>query len=208
MTERSKTEGDTPELDFSSDPGASRSIWIAAAILVLLVAWMGSGFVLPSEQETSRQDTPEPKTPSVMVRDSEAELVTLTFSAEGQALPDRDTSIRAEASGNVVELLARMGEMVSAGKMIARLSSTRAEADLARAEEELVRAQRQFDNAQELQERGVATADLVFEARAARAAATSQVTQAEEALENLAIVAPFDGRIETLTLNRGEFISA
>ena len=212
MTERSETrsetESGTTELDFSSDPGASRSTWIAAAILVLLVAWMGSGFILQTEQETAQQDTPEPKTPSVMVRDSEAELVTLTFSAEGQALPDRDTSIRAEASGNVVELLARKGEMVSAGDLIARLSSTRAEADLARAEEELARAQRQFDNAQELQERGVGTADRVFEARATLAAATSQVTQAEEALENLTIVAPFDGRIETLTLDSGEFITA
>ena len=150
----------------------------------------------------------QPKTPSVMVRDSEAERITLTFSAEGQALPDRDTSIRAEASGNVVELLVRKGEMVSAGDLIARLSSTRAEADLAGAQEELVRAQRQYDNAQELQERGVGTIDRVSEARAVLAAATSQVTQAEEALENLTIVAPFDGRIETLTLDSGEFISA
>ena len=98
--------------------------------------------------------------------------------------------------------------MVSAGDLIARLSSTRAEADLAGAQEELVRAQRQYDNAQELQERGVGTIDRVSEARAVLAAATSQVTQAEEALENLTIVAPFDGRIETLTLDSGEFISA
>lgn len=208
MSEPSEIENDPTKLSFNSDPGASRSTWIAAAILVLLFAWMGSGFVLPSEQPTAQQDTLQPKTPSVMVRDSEAERITLTFSAEGQALPDRDTSIRAEASGNVVELLVRKGQMVSAGDLIARLSSTRAEADLARAQEELARAQRQYDNAQELQERGVGTVDRVSEARASLAAATSQVTQAEEALENLTIVAPFDGRIETLTLDSGEFISA
>lgn len=208
MTERSEIAGEAPGLNFRSDPGASRSTWIAAAVLVALLAWMGSGFLLPSPPETVRPETPEPQAPSVMVRDSTAELVTLTFSAEGQALADRDTSLRAEAPGNVVELSARKGEMVEAGDLIARLSSTRAQADLSRAEEELARARRQFDNAQQLLERGVGTADRVSEARAALAAVESQVTAAEQALEDLAIFAPFDGRIETLTLASGEFVSA
>ena len=69
MSEPSEIESDPTKLSFNSDPGASRSTWIAAAILVLLVAWMGSGFVLPSEQQTAQQDTLQPKTPSVMVRD-------------------------------------------------------------------------------------------------------------------------------------------
>ena len=201
--------GEPAPLAFADDRGASRSVWIAAALLVALVAWMGSGFVLPPDEEAAEAPTaPQARVPSVMVRDARPEPVTLTFSAEGQALPDRDTPLRAEASGDVSELLARKGDVVAAGAPIARLSSVRAEADLARAEEELTRVRRELSNAEELLERGVGTADRVSDARAGLAAAEAQVAAAEQALGDLVIAAPFPGRIETLTLDEGEFVAA
>ena len=208
MTDRSETTGGPQRLTFETDRGASRSIWIAAGVLVALVAWMGSGFVFPSEPGTARQTRPEPQPPSVMVSESTAERVVLVFNAEGQAQPDRDTRMRAEASGNVVALFARKGETIEGGTVIARLSSTRAEADLARAKEELARARRDFANAEALLDRGAGTADRVAESRAALAAAEAQLAGARQELENLDIVAPFRGRIETLTLDQGEFVAA
>ena len=74
---------------------------------------------------------------SCPVEQSSVEPVTLYFQAEGQAQPDRDTSIRAEASGDVAEVLVAKGEDVAERSVIARLSTTRAEADLARAGDEL-----------------------------------------------------------------------
>ena len=195
-------------LEFDTDRGASRSVWIAGAILLALVVWMGSGFVIPSDPETAPEQAVEREPASVVVRTSEAEPVTLTFQAEGQAQPDRDTALRAEATGDVTEVLVDKGEMVEAAQPIARLSSTRADADLARAEEERSRAQRELDNAQALLDRGVGTVDRVAEARATLASAQAQVTTAEQALDDLRILAPFPGRIETLTLDEGEFVSA
>ena len=37
-------------LEFETDRGASRSIWIAMLLLLAIIGWMGSGFVLPSEE--------------------------------------------------------------------------------------------------------------------------------------------------------------
>ena len=203
------TQPDPPErLEFETDRGSSRSAWIAGGILVVLVLWMGSGFIWPSESDTPTQDTAAPQPPSVVARMSQAEPVTLTFAAEGQALPDRDTEMRAEASGSVVHLSAQKGDRVEAGQLIARLSSARAEADLARARQELERARREFNNAETLLELGAGTVDRVSEARATLAAAEAQVTNAEQALDDLNILAPFAGRIETLTLDEGEFVSA
>lgn len=204
---------DTPQerktLDFSSDAGASRSTWIAAAILVAILAWMGSGFILPSEDAETEASAPaEPKAIAVAVRQSVAQPVTLYFQAEGQALPDRDTPIRAEASGDVAEILVSKGEDVAKGAVIARLTTAQVEANLRSAREERDRAQREVDNAEQLLERGVATEDRVTQARSALANAEAQVVAAEEALERTAIVAPFAGRIETLTLDEGEFVSA
>ncbi|SPJ24921.1 efflux RND transporter periplasmic adaptor subunit [Palleronia abyssalis] len=208
MDKTPDTAAQPAHLEFETDRGASRSVWIAAALLVAIIAWMGSGFVMPSEEAAPSQETAEQLPPSVVARTSRAEPVTLTFQAEGQAQPDRDTALRAEATGDVVEVLADKGAMVEAGQPIARLSSTRAEADLARAEEERARAQREIDNAEQLLERGVGTADRVAEARAELASAESQVISAQQTLEDLTILAPFPGRIETLSLDEGEFVSA
>lgn len=200
---------DREELSFEDDKGASRSTWIAAALVVAIVGWMGSGYILPSEEAGTPQKSDKKAEPvAVAVEQSVTEPVTLFFQAEGQALPDRDTSIRAEASGDVAEVLVSKGDDVGDGAVIARLSATRAEADLARAREERARAQREFDNATQLLERGVATADRVSEARATLAAAEAAVTSAEEAIESLEITAPFAGRIETMSLDAGEFVQA
>ncbi|MEI4194391.1 efflux RND transporter periplasmic adaptor subunit [Roseovarius sp. E0-M6] len=203
-----KSSGHTT-LEFKDDKGASRSTWVAAAILVAIIAWMGSGFIFPSEdpsQETADRSDPAPV--SVAVTQSRAEVVTLYFQAEGQAMPDRDTTIRAEASGDVAEVLVEKGDDIEAGGLIARLTTDRVEANLRSAQQERARAQREFDNATELLQRGVATKDRVAQARAALAAAKSQVATAQEALENAQIVAPFAGRIETLILDEGEFVQA
>lgn len=208
MDKASATDTRPRPLDFETDRGASRSVWIAGAILVALIAWMGSGFIIPSEEEAPQQEAATREAASVVAETSQAEPVTLTFQAEGQALPDRDTPLRAEATGDVEEVLVTKGTRVAAGEVIARLSSVRARADLESAQEARTRAQREIDNAQQLLDRGVATADRVSQARAELAAAEAQVTAAEQALENLRIIAPFPGRIETLSLDEGEFVSA
>lgn len=209
MTPTDDAQPPRQTLTFESDRGASRSTWIAAALLLAIVGWMGSGFVLPSDEPvTEAPATTEPAPVAVAVRTSRADEVTLYFQAEGQALPDRDTPLRAEASGEVAELLVSKGEDVARGEIIARLSTEQVQADLRRAMEERERAQREFDNATELLGRGVATQDRVAQARATLAAAEAQVTAAEEALERTNITAPFGGRIETLTLDEGEYISA
>ena len=195
-------------LTFDTDRGAGRSFWIAAILLVAIVGWMASGFVLPSEDAETAPPANDPLPVAVAVRASVAEPVTLRFQAEGQAQPDRDTPLRAEASGDVADLLVRKGQDVEGGQVIARLSTVRADADLRRATEGLARATREFDNASQLLERGVATTDRVSTARADLAAAQAQMTAAEEAVDAAQILAPFGGRIEALSLDEGEFVQA
>lgn len=195
-------------LDFTSDTGASRSTWIAAIITLLIVGWMGSGLVLPSEEEAEVEAPSAPLPVAVSVLQSTAQPVTLFFNAEGQALPDRDTMIRAEASGEIAEVFVTMGDFVQEGTEIARIRSERAEAELVRAVQEVNRTSRDLENAETLLERGVATVDRVQEARSAFTQADTTLTAAEEALSDLVIVAPFGGRIEGLDLNAGEYVQA
>ena len=206
MADKTK-EPQTPQaLEFASDKGSSRSLWGAAILTAALVAWMGSGFVIPSQDAPVSAPKAEVLPVAVAVTESTAKPVTQFFQSEGQALPDRDTSIRAESSGQIAEVLVKKGADVDAGAVIARFETQEREADLARARAELDRTQRDLDNATALLDRGVATADRVAQAEAAFATARAQFTAAEESLRNTDITAPFPGRIETLDLNPGEFV--
>ena len=168
-------------LEFNADKGSSRSTWIAVLLLLLIVGWMGSGFVIPAA-ETAEENTtpPEPGAVAVAVQKSTAESVTQFFLAEGQALPDRNTAILSEMGGDIAEVLVKKGDVVTGGQVIARFDTTQREADLEQAREALASAQREFDNAETLLARGSATTDRVTQARTALAAAKAQFSAAEE----------------------------
>jgi len=150
MDDLSQSIARTP-LVFDNDTGATRSKWIATALVIALVVWMGSGFIIPSE---SSDDTAEedgaPVAVTVSVAPSVAEPVMQFFRAEGQTLPDRETRLQSETTGEIAEVLVEKGENVEAGQVIARFVTAQRAADLNGAREELARAQREFDNAETL----------------------------------------------------------
>lgn len=203
------TNTPTPQtLDFGNEGGASRSKWVAGAMVIAIVAWMGSGMIMPTEETDATPEETATRVIAVAVMPSTAETVTQYFAAEGQALPDRTTSLRAEATGQIKEVLVNKGDTVEAGTVIARFDIAQNEADLNRAQEEQARAKREFDNAETLVNRGVATNDRLAQARAALATAEAAVTAAQKAFENSEITAAFTGRVEALNLNAGEFVTA
>jgi multidrug efflux system membrane fusion protein len=142
------------------------------------------------------------------VERSEAAPVTLIFRANGQALPERDTVLRAQAAGDVAEVFVAMGDTVDRGEVIARLRSDAAEADLAQARQALAAAQRDLENAETLLERGVATVDRVQQARTAFTQAQARLAAAEDAVSNNVVTAPFAGRVERLGIDPGEYVQA
>lgn len=203
-----QTDAKPQGLTFATDKGASQSTWIAAFLVVAIVGWMGSGFVIPSQDTDPVVARAVPEPVAVAVTTSTAEIVTQFYQAEGQALPDRDTMLRAEISGDIAEVFVSKGQDVEAGTVIARFDPTNNNAAINRATEELASAQREFDNAEQLLERGVSTADRVALARAALASAQAELTEVEQDRMSLTITAPFAGRVETLDLDEGEYVSA
>lgn len=204
------TETPTSErqpLTFETDRGSNRSRWVAGGLAVAIIAWMGSGYIFPTQDTQTAKEPIAPRAVSVAVRQSVAEQVAQVFVAEGQALPDRDTTIRAETSGQISEMLVKMGDDLEAGQVIARFDLAAREADLTRAEQERDRAQREFDNASALVERGISTVDRVAEARADLATAFAGLSAAEEAISDTEIRAPFAGRLEALDINIGEIVT-
>ena len=195
------------KLTFDSDKGAGRSKWVAIFLALLLVGWMGSGYLIPSaSRQDAASDAPAPRAITVAVMPSQAQDVQLVLTAEGQSEPDRATDVQSEAGGQVVSVSAARGDLVSAGQEIGRIDAETIIAQLLQAQAQLEQSTRDLNNAIALQERGVATEDRVSSARAAKAAADAAVTAAQEQLENTIIRAPFAGRLNDLTLDVGEFV--
>ncbi len=196
-------------LDFENERGASRSKWVAAGLVIAIVGWMGSGFFAPADDTATTATTETAaRIVSVAVTPSTAQTVAQYFVAEGQALPDRETNLRAEATGQIKEVVVKKGDLVAAGDVIARFDIAQNEADLNRAQEEQIRAKREFENAETLLDRGVATNDRLAQARAALASAEAALTAAQKSFENSEITAAFAGRVESLDLNEGEFVTS
>lgn len=196
------------QLTFQSDKGASRSKWIAILLAVLLVGWMGSGYIVPSKPTEEAVEETAPRAVTVAVMPSTAQDVQLVLTAEGQSVPDRATAVSAKADGQIESVLVARGDLVVAGQELGRVDAETIQAQLLQAQTQLDQATRDLDNALALQQRGVATEDRVTQARAAKAAAEASVTAAQEQLDNTVIRAPFAGRLNEFTLDEGEFVDS
>jgi len=195
-------------LQFADDPGAHRSAWSALALVGIIAIWFASGMLVPDEDGQATRDARVGEPVSVAVTTSTAEPVSETFVAEGQALPDRDTRVRAETSGAIREVLIRKGQKVAAEDLIARIDPRQRTADLRRAEADLARTRRELENAETLLDRGATTLDRVVSARVEFAAAEAALAAARQAIADTEIRAPFAGQLEELAIDTGEFVTA
>jgi len=82
------------QLTFETDKGASRSQWIAVFLGLVLIGWMGSGYIFPTETEEDVAETPVARPVAVAVMPSQAQDIDLVLTAEGQSTPDRATGIK------------------------------------------------------------------------------------------------------------------
>lgn len=201
------TNANAERLTFRDDPGSSRSTWLAFVIVLLAVGWFSSGMLGQDDAAAPMKDGATSPV-QVAVMTSVAGSVAEVLIVEGQATPERETEVLAEMSGSVVEVPVEKGVTVEAGDIIARLDASGREAGVRRAVAEVERAQREYRNARELVDRGISTLDRLSNARATLAAAEAQLVDAEEALDDTVIRAPFAGRLEGLTVNSGEFVAS
>ena len=163
------------------------------------------------------------------VRDVDLATATLTFpsqaggmlSASGYVVAQQKAAVASKGTGRLEFLGVEEGDRVRRGQVIARLEDDDIEAALARARANLEVARAEYNDAERtlkrtrsLFDRGLASeADLDgstarFERiRAGIAAAEAAVREAEVALENTRIRAPFDGTVLTKDADVGEIVA-
>lgn len=155
-------------------------------------------------------------------------------SVTGELVPARRSSVASERDGQVIEVFVDRGSKVENGQMIARLDDTRARIELDRAEAQLhaaqamvavrqaegIRADRDLSRTREMQrdnavfstevedrETDAAAAEArLRQARAELAAAQAMVADAQRAVDDMTIVAPFSGQVVAKLTEVGQWV--
>lgn len=178
---------------------------LLGAAVVLLKNWLGGGVEVHLATAT-------------LTSPSQASAV---LTASGYVVARRKAAVASKGTGTLVYLAVEEGDRVKKGQVIARLDDSDVAASLRRARENLRVAEADLDDAKRNYERmsklagtrAIAQADYdAAEARYKRVTATIEaakfaVREAEVAVENTRIIAPFDGTVLKKNADVGEIVA-
>jgi multidrug efflux system membrane fusion protein len=186
------------------------SYLIAGLLAVGVTAWVASG-VLGGNAEPEVTKPPVDldalrEVTRVRVAESVAQPRLIELSLNGHTESVRAVDVKAETFGEVEELLVEKGERVEAGQVIARLDARDRTARLREAQ--ALREQRriEYEAARKLADKGFRAETQLAEARATLNAADAAVESAQIAIDNLEIVAPFDGVLDERQVDLGDYV--
>jgi len=181
----------------------------AAIILVLVVAWIGSGQLRggakPSADDAAARtaDIPHVRVQTLAAMDRDA---IVTVRGRTQALHSVD--VRAELDGVVESLHFEKGDRVKAGQVLCEIKTNDRAAKLDQARAMLAQTAEQHDVDIELAKNGFRSKTQVAQSAAALEAARASQRTMEIDLENTRIKAPFDGLVDDRYVNVGDYMRA
>ncbi len=116
----------------------------------------------------------------------------------------RQLNISPRIAGRVDQILAREGDTVKKGEVVATLYAPDMLAKAAQAHAPRELAQKSYARMQELYEGGVVSAQKLDEARAGAQRALGAVNEVESFVNEMKLVSPVDGEISSVVLEQGE----
>ena len=191
----------------SKGKGLRLSIYLLLAIAVL--AWL-----LQFEIKMSRDTAPAEGAAeasdliSVQVTSSHAQPYTRTLELQGQLEPYYAVELRAEVAARVLSVPVNEGERVAQGDLLLELDQESRQAQLARAQAILDYKQQELDANRRLARIGGSTRTEVARLASEVADARLALEEARLGLSRTRPVAPFEGMIDELRVDPGDYLSA
>ncbi|MYA66803.1 MAG: efflux RND transporter periplasmic adaptor subunit [Gammaproteobacteria bacterium] len=135
------------------------------------------------------------------------QVYTSTVRVRGRTEAYRLVEVRAEQAGRIVSNPIPRGARVSEGDVLCEIAVDTRQTDLEEAVARREQAEFEYEAALDLQRRDLQSDVAVAQYRAALESARAAVARAELALEKIRIVAPFDGIVETRTVEIGDLLN-
>ena len=201
------TQLDTPEVTHEPDPPTPvvrrrlrrRGVLLLVGALALVLGGAAYGgwalFLRPTTTATTQYRT----------QTVSRETLRSTVSATGTLNPARSSELSFGSSGEVSSVEVDVGDKVSKGDVLARIDDAELQIDADAAEAELTEARESLD---ELEDDDSATDTALASARATVEVKKNAVTQADEALDDATLVAPFSGTVAAVGLAKGDTVGS
>jgi len=186
---------------------AERPYIIAIVITVILVLWMASGVTQETKAPTEKSKS-SVIIPKVKVETRYADTVNDSVELYGRTEPDRITTLKAEISGKIVEVLAKRGSQVKEGQIIAKIALNDLGSQLQRSEALLAQREIEYAGAKTLNADGYQGKVQVASAKANLEAVKSDIKRLEINIKHTVIVAPFDGVLNTRYVEEGDYVKS
>ena len=191
----------------------SKGQWAAAGIMTVAILWIASGTLFSGGRpdtadtaESAAQDTAE-NVVSVRVRSVVAEPLNRDVIIQGQTEASRKVELRAEVSGRVTALPVERGANVSEGDAIVQIAINDRAAKLDQAKAQEAQRKLQVEAARDLARNNFSSEVRLAEAEAQYSQAKADVARFQLDLDNTTIRAPFDGVLDTRSIDDGAFVN-
>jgi multidrug efflux system membrane fusion protein len=187
----------------------SQRPWLISLILIIgLSFWLGLGMLQAEESKQNSMDEAEQEAPlaKVQYQTFEALLTAKTIDLYGRTAPDRQANLGAEVAGRVVTLLVKKGDAVKKDQPIAQIDKADLEIQLERARANLSVREKEFKASKSLKSKGLQGEVAYSTAQANLVEARALVRNAQLNLRNTQIRAPFDGFVDRLAIELGDFV--
>ena len=190
------------------------SITAALIIAALTSLWLASGLLFDEERVADHPPLTEVQagpradaTPTaVRAKISRAVLMPERVKVRGRTENKRTVDVRAETSGRVVERPIERGDRVRQGDVLCRLALEDRQARRKEADATVDQARLEHQGSLRLGHRGLQSEIAAAQAKARLAAAEAMLAAAILDVERTHVRAPFDGVVEDVGLNIGDFV--
>ena len=192
---------------------------VAIVIFIAVVAWMlipREGISTAGEAKPVVVVTAAPEgsnagegleTPLVRTLAVSEEDYTQQIRIRGRTQAFRHVMVRAEEPGKLISEPVARGARVSQGDVLCELAIDARDANLSESLSRLEQTQFEYKASLDLQKRGLQSDVIVAQQKAAVSAAEAAVSRAELALARTKILAPFDGVVETRSVELGDLLN-
>jgi multidrug efflux system membrane fusion protein len=142
----------------------------------------------------------------VRVAQVKAEPFTLELVVTGRTAANRDVALKVETIGSIEEVLVEEGEAIAAGDVIARIAMDDRDEQLSRAEALVDQRRIQYEASEELLASGWREKTTNAADKAELQAALAELAAIRDDIANTKILAPFDGVLDSLTIEVGDVV--
>jgi len=180
--------------------------WLISIIIVLsLTLWLSFGALNAEEQHSTKSSESIPLA-KVTYQTFHSQPTEKKIDLYGRTAPDRQARLSAEIAGKILALEIEKGQKVTKGQVIARIDQGDLQAQLSRARAVLSVRRQEFKAAESLKNRGLQGEVAYTSALAALTDAQASVKSVELRIQHTSVLAPFDGVIEELFIEQGDFV--